>query len=113
MNEERLEDIRRGPGAYRIWSADGQLLWVGSSINDVKKALRHVYLGLHKGELTDNGDTEVYRYLERYAQRYPVESLQFDYTITPRREAKARRKQWLDEYKTQHGGQLPPLTAEI
>jgi hypothetical protein len=25
LSDERLADIRRGPGAYRIWSTDGQL----------------------------------------------------------------------------------------
>jgi hypothetical protein len=112
LNEERLADIRRGPGAYRIWSGDEQLLWVGSSIDNVKRALRHVYLSVSEGKLTDDGDTEAHRYLELYAERYPVESLRFNYTITTRGEAKAQRDQWLDEYEAEHPGQLPPLTKK-
>jgi hypothetical protein len=41
LSDERLADIRRGPGAYRIWSTDGQLLAACSSVDDVKRKLKH------------------------------------------------------------------------
>jgi hypothetical protein len=41
LSHERLADIRRGPGAYRIWSTDGQLLAACSSVDDVKRKLKH------------------------------------------------------------------------
>jgi len=52
----------------------------------------------------------MYRYFEQgYTTQYPVDSLQFDYLPTYKRTARALRKQWRDDYKAQHGGQLPPL----
>jgi hypothetical protein len=113
LNEKRLEDIRRGPGAYRIWSTDGQLLAACSSEADVKGALKHFCQGVSEGKAEPGVDTEAYRYIELgYAERYPVASLRFSYQLTPRAEAKAQRAQWLDEYEAEHPGQKPPLTTK-
>jgi len=114
LNDQSIENVRQEPGAYRIWSGD-HLLWVGSTIDDLKKALRHILRGFQQGVLqhgipSDGMDTEVYRYFEQgYTTQYPVDSLQFDYLPTYKRTARALRKQWRDDYKAQHGGQLPPL----
>jgi hypothetical protein len=114
LSHERLADIRRGPGAYRIWSTDEQLLAACSSEDDVKRRLKHFYQGVSEGKIEPGVDTEAYRYLtlQGFAERYPVELLRFNYQPTPRVQAKATRDQWLDEYEAEHPGQKPPLTTK-
>jgi hypothetical protein len=113
LTDERLADIRRGPGAYRLWSTDGQLLAACASEDDVKGKLKRFYQGVQAGKLKPGIDTEAHRYLEipGFAERYPVASLRFSYKPTTKAEAKATRAQWLDEYDVEHPGQKPPLTT--
>src|SRR6267142_1503026 len=84
-----------------------------SSEDDVKRRLKHFYQGVSEGKIEPGVDTEAHRYLEipGFAERYPVESLRFNYQPTPRAQAKATRDQWLGEYEAGHPGQKPPLTA--
>jgi hypothetical protein len=113
LTDERLKDISKGPGAYCIWSTDGQLLAACSSENDVKGALRHFYNGVQAGKLEPGIDTEAHRYLEipGFAERYPVASLRFSYHPTLKAKAKDKRAEWLDTYEAEHPGQKPPLTT--
>ena len=114
LTDERLADIRRGPGAYRIWSTDGELLAASSSEDDVKRKLKHFYQGVSEGKIKAGVDAEAHRYLDipGFAERYPVESLRFNYQPTPRAQAKATRDQWLGDYEAGHPGQKPPLTTK-
>ena len=114
LTDERLADIRRGPGAYRIWSTDGELLAACSSEDDIKRRLKHFYQGISEGKIRPGVDTEAHRYLEipGFAERYPAASLRFNYQPTPRAQAKATRDQWLGEYEAEHPGQKPPLATK-